>query len=338
MAPSSPSARVRERLDHPVLDGDAHFLENFPAFFAFLEQRGRGELAQHFAPFSASPMGRGPAWHEADQPTREHHRRVRPPWWVATGHTRDFATAVLPPLYYERLDDIGVDFAVLYATGGLGLLHMDGDRRPELCRLFNEWNAEQFGPYADRMTPAALVPMNTPDEAIEGLEHAQSLGLKVALVPSYVARAVPALEERAPELAPATWIDTYGIDSIHDYDPFWRRVVELGFPLACHSNAMGFTDRASISNYMYNHIGHFAAAGEALAKSLFFGGVTFRFPELRVALLEGGVAHGVRLYHDLIHRWKKRGGKNVAWLAPAGLDRAELGRLFGEYGDGISDE
>jgi hypothetical protein len=41
---------------------------------------------------------------------------------------------------------------------------------------------------------------------------------------------------------------------------------------------------------MYNQIGHFAAAGAALAKSLFLGGVTRRFPELRVALLEGGVA------------------------------------------------
>ena len=75
---------------------------------------------------------------------------------------------------------------------------------------------------------------------------------------------------------------------------------------------MGLDDRRSISNYMYNHMGHFAAAGEILCKSLLMGGVTRRFPELRVALLEGGVAHGCRLYADIIapEAWRTRWG----WL------------------------
>jgi hypothetical protein len=58
---------------------------------------------------------------------------------------------------------------------------------------------------------------------------------------------------------------------------------------------------------MYNHIGHFSEAGEAVCKSLFFGGVTRRFPELRIGFLEGGAAWGCRLYADLVGRWKKRG-------------------------------
>ena len=52
----------------------------------------------------------------------------------------------------------------------------------------------------------------------------------------------------------------------------------------------GWGSRRSVSSYMYNHIGHFGAAAEALAKSLFFGGVTHRFPKLRVAFLEAGAA------------------------------------------------
>jgi hypothetical protein len=39
----------------------------------------------------------------------------------------------------------------------------------------------------------------------------------------------------------------------------------------------------------YNHIGHFASAGHAVAKALFFGGITRRFPDLNFAFLEGGV-------------------------------------------------
>ena len=50
---------------------------------------------------------------------------------------------------------------------------------------------------------------------------------------------------------------------------------------------------------MYNHIGHFAEGQHALCKSLFFGGVTRRFPDLAFAFLEGGVAWAVTLYADL---------------------------------------
>src|SRR5262249_41045791 len=146
------------------------------------------------------------------------------------------------------------------------------------------------------------------------------------LIPSYVARATT-------ETSTSIWgsprrLDTYGIDSDHDYDPVWRKAIELGMALACHSQAMGFTDRASPTNYMYDHIGHFAAAGEAVAKSLFFGGVTRRFPQLRVALLEGGVAGGVRLYGDLVGRWRKRGTPGIQRLNPANLDLAELDRIY----------
>ena len=330
---ASSSAQVRAGLDHPILDGDAHYLEPVPDFLDFVRERAGEEAVRDFRPFSGNPLARGPAWHKLDWDERRHLRRMRPPWWVATGNTLDWATAVLPKLYYERLDEMGIDFAVLYPTSGLGMVHMAGDARAELCRLFNEFIAGYFGPYSDRMAPAALVPLNTPEEGIAGLEHAVGLGLKVGLIPSYVHRPNPELAERAPEVADAAmWVDTFGIDSPHDYDPFWAKAVELGVPLACHSNGMGFSDRASISNYMYNHMGHFAASGEALAKSLFLGGVTRRFPKLRVALLEGGVTTGVRLYCDLIARWHKRGGPVVGWLDPAGLDTRELEALFEKYG------
>ena len=39
----------------------------------------------------------------------------------------------------------------------------------------------------------------------------------------------------------------------------------------------------------YNHVGHFASGRHAVCKSLFLGGVSRRFPELRFLFLEGGV-------------------------------------------------
>ena len=84
-------------------------------------------------------------------------------------------------------------------------------------------------------------------------------------------------------------MDNLCLDSEHDYDPVWAKCVELGVAPTFHSAGMGWGSRTSISNYMYNHIGHFGAAGEALCKAMFFGGVTRRFPKLRFAFLEGGV-------------------------------------------------
>ncbi|HIG41059.1 MAG: amidohydrolase family protein [bacterium] len=157
------------------------------------------------------------------------------------------------------------------------------------------------------MTVAAAVPLSTPEEGIKELEHAHSLGLKVTMIPSFIRRPVPRLLEEHPEFAGETfWLDNYAIDSPHDYDPFWAKCIELGFPVGAHTGGMGLHDRSSVSNYMHNHMGHFAAAGELLAKGLLMGGVTRRFPQLRVVLLEGGVINGARLYTDIVSRWQVR--------------------------------
>ena len=91
-------------------------------------------------------------------------------------------------------------------------------------------------------------------------------------------------------------------------------------PLAAHTAGIGFSDRASVTNFVYNQIGHFAASGAALAKSLFLGGVTRRFPELRVAMLEGGAAVGVETFLGLSSTWQKRGGPAIRALNPDNID------------------
>jgi len=95
---------------------------------------------------------------------------------------------------------------------------------------------------------------------------------------------------------------------------------------------MGWGSRTSISNYMYNHIGHFAAAGEAICKALFFGGVTRRFPTLKFAFLECGVGWACSLYSDLIGHWEKRNGKAMDNYNPANLDREMYYDLARRYG------
>jgi hypothetical protein len=90
----------------------------------------------------------------------------------------------------------------------------------------------------------------------------------------------------------------------------------------------------STVNYLYNHVGSFAAAAETAARSLFFGGVPRRYPDLRFVFLEGGVAWAAALQHDLVGHWAKRSREAVLNYDPDALDRAALEQAFREYARG----
>lgn len=329
--PSTRSEELRRELNHPVLDGDGHIVEILPVFLDYVRDNGHGALLRGM-------LNR----HRNIEDLSMEERRcggVLPHSWHVPASTEYYATVTSPKRYHDRLEEAGIDFAVLYPSMGIALLQvLDDEQRVTLCRLYNEFMAEQYRPYGDRFTVAALVPMNSPEEAIAALRHAKTLGSKVALIASHVHRPPPGTgwpddpweDVRVPEWETRGWIDTFGIDSVYDYDPVWAEAIELGFPLAAHTAGIGASDRASVSNFVFNQIGHFAAAGGALAKSLFLGGVTARFPRLRLALLEGGAAVGVQIYVSLVGNWQKRGGAAIARLDPQNLDRELLVHLLAE--------
>ena len=112
----------------------------------------------------------------------------------------------------------------------------------------------------------------------------------------------------------------------------WEKCRELSIAPSFHNGARSILLRNSPSNFCYNHIGHFASAGHAVCKALFFGGVTRRFPDLNFAFLEGGVGWACMLYADLIGHWEKRNRQALEKHEPARLDRAALLELAEKYG------
>ncbi len=332
MAASTASARIHASLDHPVVDFDGHTVEFVPALLERILAEGV-TAEEVFATGLGVP---GFDWARLTRQERRDLRVTRTPWWTfPASSSLDRATATLPGLFYERLDEIGLDLAIVYPTIGLFFPHIaDPAVRRAACRGLNRYHAEIYGPFADRLRPVAVIPMDSPAEAIEALDHAVvDLGFKAIMVASYVTRPVAAVARRDPESARhATWLDTYFLDSEHDYDPFWARCAELGVAPTSHSVGYGWGTRRSTESYMFNHLGNFAAAGEALCRSLFMAGVTRRFPSLRFAFLEGGVAWGVNLLADLVSHWEKRNAQAVRNYDPANLDPAELRDLFARHG------
>ena len=339
------SAAVRARLTHPVIDSDGHTVEFEPAVMDYLQQVGGPRSVERYkterTKGMASSLGGLLNWHRLTPDERRDQRATIPPWWALPAkNTLDRVTAMLPKLLYERLDDIGLDVTVLYPTFGLLAPHLDDEEiRRAACRAFNTYHADIFREYADRLIPVAVIPMHTPQEAIEELEYVvKTLGMKAVMLAGHVIRPVPAVARTAPEAARyAYWLDTFCLDSAYDYDPVWAKCVELKVAPTFHSVAMGWGSRTSISNYMYNHIGHFAEAGEALCKALFFGGVTRRFPSLKFAFLEGGVSTGARIYADLVARWNKRNPEALENYNPANLNAELLLDLCRRYGGRVTE-
>src|SRR2546423_3963582 len=260
----SSSYEVRTRLNHPIIDSDGHTVEFLPAFIDVLKEVAGPRLADSYL----KGGGFGNSWYRVGAQQRLDRRMTRPPWWgVAMKNTLDRATASMPKLLYQRLDEIGLDFTVLYPTMGLAAPDMRIDEmRQATCRAFNIYHAQIFREYSDRMTPAACIPMHTPEEAIRELDYAvRTLGMKAIMMAGYVARPLTAYPSDR-----ANWLDTFCLDSAYDYGPVWAKCVDLRVPPTFHSSSQGIGFRTSVNNYMYNHIGHFAAAGEALCKALFF--------------------------------------------------------------------
>ena len=324
--------KLHARLRHPVIDADGHWIEYGPVMKEEFRRIG-GEAA---AEALAVATERVPSALKMTLAERTRKRVGQEAFWSSPSeNVLDRATAMLPRLMYERLDDLGIDFSVVYPTAGLSFHRIQDTRlRRAICRAYNVFAADQFRGLGDRVIPAAIIPMYTPEEAIEELEFAVvELGYKVVMVGGLMRRRVPALEEEQPEASKLLeWYDVVGLDSPYDYDPVWRKCLELRVAPSFHNGARSILLRNSPSNFCYNHIGHFASAGEAVAKALFLGGVTRRFPALNFAFLEGGVGWASMLYADLIGHWEKRNRQAIERTNPAKLDVEKLHELARKYG------
>lgn len=326
------AASLRARLSHPVIDADGHWLEFGPIVREQLRKIGGDRAVEGFSLFRTQ-VSKELSMSVAE---RRAQRTAQQAFWaVPTKNTRDRATALMPRLLYERMEELGLDFTVLYPTAGLGIPRIpDAELRRITCRAFNTFSAEFFRPFAARMTPSAVIPMHTPEEAIEELEYVtKQLGMKVVMLWSMIRRPIPALAEPQSEASKrAVWFDALGLDSEYDYDPVWAKCVELGVVPTFHTGSRGYGLRVSPTNFVYNHIGHFAVAHEAVCKALFLGGVTRRFPQLKFAFLEGGVGWACQLYADLIGHWEKRNLEALEEVNPGNLDHALLLELAKRYG------
>jgi len=329
MSVESSVRALRDKIDHPVVDGDGHVVESWPLFFRYLAKTGGPDLQERFL----IEMKEHPIFSTGNRETGE----PRMPWWGTTTNTRDLATVMLPKLLYERVDELGLDFVILYPSLGLVLPTIQDEKvRRGALRALNTMNREITAPYQDRMTAVAMIPMHSPEEAVDEIEYVTGkLGMKVAVVPAGVTRPIPALHREYPDAFPAAYyFDTYGIDSFHDYSPVWEAFQKHKLAVSAHGapgNRYLPLPRKS-TNYMFNHIMGHAYQQSELCLSLVMAGVPARFPDLNWGFLEGGAGWACDLLHGLHEHFEKRGAEGIQNYNPANIDPKVMQQLCDEYG------
>lgn len=323
------AAQIREGLKHPVIDGDGHWMEPIPVFLDYLAETGGPRAVERMR----AMWRQRDSWYRANPSQRQHERMRRTIWWGVTSNTRDKATALLPALLNERLPELGIDFAVIYPSFGLTINAIaDDDLSRAAARAYNRMTADMFAPFSTRFAPVAILPARTPQAAIEELDYAvKELGYKAVMLRGNQERVIPSAAEGSDPQKATWYVDTIGLDSPYDYDPLWRRCVELGVAVTQHSGSSRWSDRASITNFTFNHVGHFAESNHAFARSVFLGGVAKRFPGLNFGFMEGGVSWACQMCGDLIEHWEKR--RRAGLQYPNLTSLAELRVLIGRYGD-----
>ncbi|MDE3203167.1 MAG: amidohydrolase family protein [Acidobacteriota bacterium] len=334
VTPALSASEIHDRLAHPVVDADGHFMELMPllddAIASDLEQVGGAELRDRYLAQAVRAFDTVQFAADRSDPLLRRSWPGMSAWWGnPVADARDRATAHLPRLLYERLDEIGVDLMLTYPSWALGYLAgPESELRAPVCRAVNSYTARLFAPYRDRLRPAALIPMDDPATAAAEIDHAVGvLGHSLVLLSGYALR--PVGDSGDPL---AVRLDVFGLDSEADYDPVWEACRRNRVAPVFHSSLQSHHPARSVTNYVYNHIGGLAHAHEALCKALFMGGVYRRFPDLRFGYLEGGVMWGASLLADLVGHWQKRGAHAIGELDPDRLDVAAVMSLIGRYG------
>ena len=317
-------AEIRAKLDHPIIDADGHMIETTFAVLDFVKQIGGPEIAQRYEKMLTGGGG-GPS-----------RRAV---WTANSGPaTIDRVTGMLPKLFRKRLDDAGLDFSTVYGTLALMVLRIgDDELRPVVYRAMNTMYADMFASESDRLTPAALIPMHRPEEAIAELNYAvNELGLKAIVMNTMIMAPAPEVVAEAPHLAQYSMVPTTpAMDVGERYDPVWAKCVELGVAPTCHNSFRGRgSTHGSLTNYVFNSLGSFGQGSDYFCRALFFGGVPKRFPKLKFGFLEGGVAWAAQLYNSMFEYWEKRNLDALQRnLDPAKLDIDLMVEMFEQYGN-----
>ncbi len=179
-----------------------------------------------------------------------------------------------------RISDLaldGVDAEILFPNLGLTMwATADVEFSQMMCRAWNDWAWEEFGPYNDRLAPMATIAAGDKEGAIKEVERVAKLGFKGLSLPC------------KPHWGPPNHEDpNYNLP---EFDPLWACIQDAGLPVTFHVST-GRDPRTSRGNggAVINYAVHSLAPTMEPIANICASGVIDRFPNLRFGSIEAGI-------------------------------------------------
>jgi predicted TIM-barrel fold metal-dependent hydrolase len=203
----------------------------------------------------------------------------------------------------ELLDELSVQRTLMFPTlASLIEERMRDD--PELIHVvvhaLNRWLDEVWSfNYQDRIFTTPVISLPIVSKAIAELDWAVERGARVILV----------------RPAPVPGFRGSRSFALPEFDPFWQRCVDHGVLVAMHSSDSGYArytnDWEGASKEMlpfvsdaFRHVSEFRPVEDAVASWVCHGAL-FRFPDLKLAVIENGSTWLVPLLGHLEDTYKK---------------------------------
>lgn len=193
-------------------------------------------------------------------------------------------------LVEHHLDSWGIDRALLLGQPALTIgAYPNADVAARIATAFNDWIADVWLDHDPRFRAALAVAPQDPERAVAEVHRA------AALHPGFAAVFLPV-----------------GSDLLGDvrYHPIYAAAVEEGLPVTIHINGVEgtFPTAAAIGGGMpatyFEYKTVVPTAYQTNLASLVISGTFERFPELRVAMVECGLAWLVELLWRMDTNWK----------------------------------
>lgn len=233
-----------------VIDGDGHVRENWDALLRYMPE-----------PYIKSGRFRG---------------RIFPPLdHLHSANLHELVPGAFQEVdengWLEFMDDVGIERAVLYTSGGLAFGKViNGDFAIDLARAWNNWFHDTYLKKSPRFQGLGLIPLQEPAEAVKELGRiVTGLGFCGAMIPSTGFK---------------------GHVGGKEYWPVYAEADRLGCCLAIHGGAHEGLGMDYLTPYApINGLGHPFGQMVAFA-GIVFNGIFDKFPNLRIGFMEAGVS------------------------------------------------
>jgi len=203
----------------------------------------------------------------------------------------------------ELMDELSIQRTLMFPTLA-SLLEERMRDDPELIGVvvhsLNQWLDEVWSfNYQDRIFTTPVISLPIVEKAIAELDWAVERGARAILV----------------RPAPVPGFRGSRSFALPEFDPFWQRVTEHGVLVAMHSSDSGYaryaqdwegssTEMLPFVANAFRMVGEWRPVTDAVASWVCHGAL-FRFPELKVAVIENGSAWLVPLLDQLADVYKK---------------------------------